>query len=646
MPVGPLPSPGPFGRIVDVRVWPHGFSTEQGDIVRPNIEDAAWHATTGKWGGNIVWTGSTPRHTIAYNGPRGRYFGPLSAGSFGAMKGWFAHNGAKVDVPSGLVLAACVKTYDSLPTSQTYAGTGNGTLDVQTPSTATGALTGDYEVRCIEAAPVPRFLVTGPDAQPIGVAEAGSFLGAPVLFDGVVRFTLQAGAIAFVVGDTWTLTVEEAEQFVAITTPAINSTPQTEKVWRRGVSLTPGSSWRQLATIAPVSGQVDGSIQPWFFNASATRAVTCRGLGEDAGGFTLGTVGRSLNVDTLGVSDTVSTGGKITYTVTLTTTATEPHPSPPPDERATAKTVTNATASSGPFEQLMARDFVGDSMIELSIRLTGSCDGSASFSSLSVDPQNVELSGSYSVAATLIWSGGGPGELVLFSMSASGSRTRLQGDPNIHESSRSITFLHRTLRDIADPAATIMALTVYDGANSVEEVTPGEYYETASSVTLSHLVAGSAVEEITGGSGPALIGIPFSDSSWVLVTSYVNDSVEDYSAPEDLAGLRALSSTWALRVNASAGAVPSDPIIAQGGLPAAATSTGRGLQTSAQDTRGNWLMTAEVASFGTADMSWPGSISGSGTYTTKAGGPDALTPSIVATLTGYAPHDRWDVGAF
>ena len=81
-------------------------------------------------------------------------------------------------------------------------------------------------------------------------------------------------------------------------------------------------------------------------------------------------------------------------------------------------------------------------------------------------------------------------------------------------------------------------------------------------------------------------------------------------------------------------------------LPVANTGTGRGLQTSAQDTRGNWLMTAELAAFGTSDMRWPGSIGASGTYTTQAGGPDALTPSLVATLTGYAPHDRWDVGAF
>ena len=191
-----------------------------------------------------------------------------------------------------------------------------------------------------------------------------------------------------------------------------------------------------------------------------------------------------------------------------------------------------------------------------------------------------------------------------------------------------------------------MALTVYDGANSVDEVIPGDYYETASGVTLSHLVAGNAVEEVTGSSGPASISIPFVDSTWVLVTSQVNDLIESSSETIDFAGLRGLSSTWAMRVNAFQGAVPSDPVVADGGLPAANTGTGRGLQTSAQDTRGNWLMTAEIASFGTADMSWPGSIGSSGTYTTQAGGPDALTPSLVAALTGYAPHDRWDVGAF
>ena len=199
--IATLPAPGPFSRVVDVRVFPHGFTTRQGDsdagpagsaLVRPNLENDAWHAAAAqKWGGNIVWTGSTPRHTVAYNGPRGRYFGALTAGSVQAMKTWFSHNGAKVPGPGGRVLGACVKTYSSLPTAQTYTGTGDGTLDMQTPSTATGALTGDYEVRCITVGATPRFLITGPDAQPVGVAEAGAFTGAPILFDGVLRFELQ-----------------------------------------------------------------------------------------------------------------------------------------------------------------------------------------------------------------------------------------------------------------------------------------------------------------------------------------------------------------------------------------------------------------------------------------------------------------------
>jgi hypothetical protein len=45
-------------------------------------------------------------------------------------------------------------------------------------------------------------------------------------------------------------------------------------------------------------------------------------------------------------------------------------------------------------------------------------------------------------------------------------------------------------------------------------------------------------------------------------------------------------------------------------------------------------------------MRFPGQISASGTYTLQAGGPDALTAAQVATLTAYAPHERWDIGAF
>lgn len=640
MPLGPLPSPGPFGRIVDVRVWPHGFTTEQGAIVRPNVEDAAWHATTGKWGGNIVWTGSTPRHTVAYNGPRGRYFGALTAGSFVAMGPWFSHNGAQVSGPSGLVLAACVKTYDSLPTTQTYTGTGDGTLTMQDPATAAGALTGDYEVRCIEAGATPRFLVTGPDAQPVGVAEAGSFLGGPVLFDGVLRFTLQSGAIAFAVGDAWIVTVEEAEQFVVIVTPAVDSTPRTETVWRRGVSLSPGSSWLQIGSVAPVAGQVDGSIQPWFINASATRAVTCRGLGADADGVTNGVVGRTLNLDTLSVTDTPQTAAPVQSVSTLTMTGTVPNTNPPPPDKASAATQTLATSNGGPHEQLMAQDFDGDTLVSVSLRYTASVSGSISLAALTdFDAPEADRNGtsSYSVHFDLVWSSGQELEVFHLVGSDAVNDTTIQ----THDRQTTRTYRHKVLLDISDSVGGHLAWTEYSGTQT--EVSDATYFPdhaTNATATLKHEVGGAEVSTGTGSSGPHISDPIPGDVYWGFL--FLRPTGEVWTVETSvgvLAGVGALGSAWA---SVGVGAANlSAPI-----LPSVNVTTGRGFQTSAQDDRGNWLMAAEIAAFGTTDMRWPGQISASGTYTLQAGGPDALTAALVASLTAYAPDDRWNIGAF
>lgn len=81
-------------------------------------------------------------------------------------------------------------------------------------------------------------------------------------------------------------------------------------------------------------------------------------------------------------------------------------------------------------------------------------------------------------------------------------------------------------------------------------------------------------------------------------------------------------------------------------LPALAT--GREYHTGATDTRGNWLLAAEIAAPSVVLMpgSFPSSFPGSGTYTLQAGGPDTLTPATVHALTGYAGNDLWGIGAY
>jgi len=657
--IATLPAPGPFERVVDVRLFPHGFTTRQTDanagpagsaIVRPNLENAAWHAaTTQKWGGNIVWTGSTPRHTVAYNGPRGRYFGTLNAGGVQAMKTWFSHNGSKVAGPSGRVLGACVKTYASLPTAQTYTGTGAGTLDMQTPSTAIGALTGDYQVRCITTGATPRFLITGPDAQPVGVAEAGAFTGAPILFDGVLRFTLQSGAVPFALDDAWIVSVEEADQFVAIVVPLVDSTNRTETVWRRGVSLT--TPWRQIASIAPVAGQVGGSLQPWFFNASATQAATCRALGADSLGYTLGVMRRALNLDSLTVADAAETSSPTTWTRVYSVTVA--------DEISGARELTDVATSNitGSRRQLMAVDYDANQLVRVEIEFDGTHDGSSTMSDLegAATLDDGQANALVSVLSTgwadLVWTGATEyRRLRVFERTGD---TFLQYFYGVPEDGVSTTFMEEdvteartsvVLRDVIAPRADQITYTDYAGTTT-EILTGGADREVSgTAIHMRHSIAGTIAADTSGPIAPQSTGSNALRFNVAGLTVLPGSPEIDVTTPQIIStevlphmGVAGLGTDWR---------VLSSPlryaVVATGGLPGVFAQNG--FQTGAQDTRGNWLLAAEIAA--PVVSLWPGSFPGSGTYTLKAGGPDSLTPATVATLTAYSPDNRWDIGAF
>jgi hypothetical protein len=483
-----------------------------------------------------------------------------------------------------------------------------------------------------------------------------------VLFDGVLRFTLQSGGIAFAVGDAWIVTAEEAEQFVVIVTPAVGgASPVTETVWRRGVSLSPGSSWRQIASVAPAAGQVGGSIQPWFINASATRAVTCRGLGEDVSGYTNGVVGRTLNMDTLTVTDAVETSTAPIYTVTRVVNAVHP-PGSPQEGDAMDVTITNTTPSTLPVAQLMALDYDGDAAVRVEIEVSGSCTGSSHMWVIYDDPDwhgvrdftdgqyETTLDTSYAAQADIVWRVGGAEALrhVAFSLSASGSYVETWYDsPTPRQATLSESFTHQPIMDVAGPRGEKLALTRYAGGQTAEwNLGVVAYQQSASGVQLQHLVGGAVVAETLGGSGPH--GFTPASVYWGMQLRW--PGTEGAAGPPSSApiiGVGGLGSQWRIVRGVGSTGETNDPEPTTANtLPSVNTTTGRGFQTSAQDTRGNWLMAAEIAAFGTTDMRWPGQISASGTYTLQAGGPDALTAAQVASLTAYATHDRWNIGAF
>ena len=663
-----LPSLGPFGRVIDMRVWPHGFTTRQTDtaagpagsaIVRPNLEDAAWHAATAqKWGGNIVWTGSTPRHTIAYNGPRGRYWGAVKVQVAGPAtirpwRTWFAHNGAKVDAPSGqTVLGAALRVYDDLPTHLTYAGTGNGTLTVQSPSTAVGALTGDYTIRCIEVGATPRFLVTGPDAQPVGVAEAGAFTGAPVLFDSVVRFTLQSGAAAFVVGDAWTLTVEEPEQFIILTQNIGGPTtgPDTstnDRLWRRGVhDLLP---WHNLADFAPGADEYFPVPQPWFINASCTQAVTMRSVEPTGGAVTQ----RSVTIDLATLTRSAVDEGTRQFTGSWDVTVdTLPVPLPGTGDYTHYVSDEIYTAASRTAPRFM--DWIGDDPIlgqeETSFARSWHQDN---------DGNVVNAVGSMTVQSDLIVRRAGL-EIWRRTVVEDGrSATVTAGTV----SAAGMTLVHRPVHSLSIGDSGVVEAFASVG-QWIYTLAAAGIYDTAEDLRVHH--KGAEIAARTGGgtyyeSGDAdhpqsafiAVGGPsstFPSSTFDESFSQPLETPEAPGGPFSKVGTGPLLSILNYPL-----AYVADGLLGfvNNRMPAEIGSTW------AADMRSNLLSVVEIPIIGgnyqpnpyfpVSDFSIDHlgvECTGSGAYDIATGGPDGLTESLVHSLTGYAPDDIWQIGAF
>lgn len=647
MPLGPLPSLGPFGRVVDVRVYPHGFTTQQttdagpagSAIVRPNIESAAWHAAgTQKYGGNILWTGSTPRHTIAYNGPRGRWFGPIFAGGVYCYSAWLAYNGAKIDAPAGTyVLGAAIHEYDGLA-DVTYTGAGDSALTMDTPPAAATAVTGIYTLRCTVGGGVgAQFVLRRPDDTPIAALVLPD---TPLVFDGELRFILAVGAVPHVVGDEWQIEVEEPTQIVAVVTGAPDSN-STETLYRRGVSLL--GTWKAAGSIPIASGQVDGSLQPWFFNAAGTQAVTCRGLGAGPDGLTAGVVARTLTVTTVSVADTIEVAAaRVSSAVNSISSADETGPLVVTDEA--------SSTSTGPVAQLMALDFDGASLVRVEIEYDGYFDGASTMSgTFDSDQHDVSLSATYSATAALLV--GGTAVLQLVSVSAAASLERHWTPTEEWVSSVSEGITAATAHDVADPRAARTAYTAWQGSQVATGTSHVDGTLAASGVAMRQYVAGSVVAEALGGVG-SVSAVPTDASLFANLIWNPGSEAEDSSITSPVvldvrqiicAGVGALGPTWTVRVPMIITPPYDSFTVAAAALPAVA-SGGAAHHTSATDARGNWLMAAAVAA--PALDFCPGSFPASGTYTDAAGGPDSLTPATVATLTAHPGDDRWGVGVF
>lgn len=272
--VAVLPSLGPFGRVVDVRVIGHGFSVLGSDsgggegLVRPNLSSQTWYARPASaWtfgDGNILWAGTWTSHRVSFRGPMGRLFGSLETqdvlgNTVYAYKQWLALDGRKMTAP-GRVIGGFIKDLgDNRPVEITdEPAFGGGLLVLADPPVTPEAPGGTWKVVLTPSG----WDVKRPDGQSVGVATPG------VLFDGPLKFTV-TDAPGLSIGDFYDVLVDDALQVYAIT-----DFSTTDRVWRKGISR-PTDPFRFVGEIARPSGEA--AHAPWAVNDNGTLAAVVRG---------------------------------------------------------------------------------------------------------------------------------------------------------------------------------------------------------------------------------------------------------------------------------------------------------------------------------------------------------------------------------
>jgi len=272
--VAVLPSLGPFGRVVDVRVIGHGFSVLGSNsgggegLVRPNLSSQTWYARPASaWtfgDGNILWAGTWTSHRVSFRGPMGRLFGSLETqdvlgNTVYAYKQWLALDGRKMTAP-GRVIGGFIKDLgDNRPVEiADEPAFGGGLLALADPPVTPEAPGGTWKVVLTPSG----WDVKRPDGQSVGVATPG------VLFDGPLKFTV-TDAPGLSIGDFYDVLVDDALQVYAIT-----DFSTTDRVWRKGISR-PTDPFRFVGEIARPSGEA--AHAPWAVNDNGTLAAVVRG---------------------------------------------------------------------------------------------------------------------------------------------------------------------------------------------------------------------------------------------------------------------------------------------------------------------------------------------------------------------------------
>lgn len=636
-----VPAIDPWQRIVAVRAYEHGLSVRgQGStlgkgLVRPQFPGAGagWALReTDPAAGNIVWTGSTPRHTVAYHGPAGRYWGMLrrsvsGVGDFVPWRQWFAHNGQLINAPGTSpltyrhILGACYRRFATLPAVITaYNGIGTGPLTFASPATGATVVTGEWTVRCIVPGAAALFDVL----DPAGVSRGAASLGA--LFDGPLRFTVTAGGTAFAVGDEWTIAAESQDQFVVLAqTLGFEDTPVPDQLWRRAVDGAQ-TDWRQLVTLDPPAGALYPAPQPWFFNASGTQARTCRGTAT-------GVMELIVDVDAASLSTEAHTLTPITVNLSRV-------PDLEPTLNPHVGTIT--PLNEGPSACVVAVDFDGDTRVAWKIEASGSQSGSFEYTTFFGDPSLTEVDVNTSLSVDLV----NPIGTRLPITRYTSHEVMVTGQPA--GSTRGGTAV--TYSQIADPLGTVTAL--WDLESTASITWDGSEWYVESTQTGRTLNAGVVVDSVTydhtevgrGLGGDAVDFESFSDrfGAGEGVFSLI-DRVSIHDSPNQWRLARIQLVDGVPQVWPTAGFASE-----RGGVIFSDSESARRFARAARDQRGNYIsqqLRMDFAGSGPTQYSDPIASSSLG-YDLRTGGSDTLTPATVASLSGYADADVWDVGAF